>query len=75
MQTFSSLLLIVGTCLTLGFAPPASAATTGSGRMATEQRAVSGFEAVATSGSIDLVLRQDRQGGGRECRPTTTCCR
>ncbi|WP_425257394.1 head GIN domain-containing protein [Rubrivivax sp. RP6-9] len=58
MQIFSSLLLTAGTCLVLGFAPPASAATTGSGRMATEQRAVSGFEAVATTGSIDLVLRQ-----------------
>lgn len=58
MQILSSLLLTVGTCLALASAQPAAAATQGSGRTATEQRAVSGFEAVATTGAIDLVLRQ-----------------
>lgn len=37
---------------------PAQAATTGSGRAATESRAVSDFEAISLSGSIDLIVRQ-----------------
>lgn len=37
---------------------PAQAATTGSGRPATETRNVSDFEAIALSGAMDLVVRQ-----------------
>lgn len=38
--------------------PPAYAATVGSGRAASETRSVSGFEAIAVAGAIDLVVRQ-----------------
>ncbi len=39
----------------------AQAATTGSGNSATEPRSVAEFQAVATSGSMDLVVRQGAQ--------------
>lgn len=42
--------------------PAARAATTGSGVVATETRSVSGFQAIALRGGIDLVVRQ----GSRE---------
>lgn len=37
--------------------------TTGSGRVATQARAVSGYQAVASRGPIDLVVRQDGREG------------
>ena len=42
-------------------AAPAAASTVGSGRSATETRAVEGFEAVSLEGSIDLEVRQAAQ--------------
>lgn len=45
-------------CLALLPAEGQAAGTTGSGRMATEQRALPGFEAIALDGSIDLQVRQ-----------------
>lgn len=45
------------------FAAPAEARTVGSGRMATETRAVSGFDAISGNASIDVVVRQaDKEG-------------
>lgn len=44
------------------FAVPAEARTVGSGHVVTEARAVSGFDAIAGSASIDVVVRQ----AGRE---------
>lgn len=40
---------------------PAFAATTGSGKTASENRSVGDFQAVATNGSIDLTVRQGAQ--------------
>ena len=54
MKPVISTLLAVIASLSFGFAQ----AATGSGRMATEQRAVSDFEAIATAGSMDIVVRQ-----------------
>jgi Putative auto-transporter adhesin, head GIN domain len=42
----------------LVLAPTAEAATTGSGRSATEARAIGEFEAIAVTGSIDVTVRQ-----------------
>lgn len=42
----------------IGAASPAQATTTGSGKVVTESRAVSGFEAIAVSGAIKLEVRQ-----------------
>lgn len=45
------------------FVAPAEARTVGSGRMATEARAVSGFDAISGNASIDVVVRQaDKEG-------------
>ena len=55
---FSALLAVVAS-LSFGFAE----AATGSGRMATEPRVVSDFEAVALSGSMDIVVRQGTKEG------------
>jgi hypothetical protein len=44
-------------CMAL-LAMPAQAATTGSGRTATEMRSLPAFEAIAVAGSIDLRVRQ-----------------
>jgi hypothetical protein len=50
-------------CMTAVVLAPAVAATTGSGNAVTEPRAVSGFQAIALRGAIDLVVRQaDREG-------------
>jgi hypothetical protein len=53
LSTFTGLLIA---------AAPAAQAVTGSGRVATETRAVGEFDAIAQAGSIDLVVRQ----GGKE---------
>lgn len=53
--------LLVAACALLAFSvsPPALAAShTGSGTPATETRSVDDFDAIASSGSIDLVVRQ-----------------
>ena len=42
---------------------PALAATTGSGKALSETRAVSGFQAIALPGSIDVVVRQASSEG------------
>lgn len=44
---------------------PAQARTVGSGHLATETRAASGFDAIALSGSMDLVVRQAATEGVR----------
>jgi len=44
---------------------PAVAATTGSGNAVTEPRPVSGFQAIAMRGAIDLVVRQTGREGGQ----------
>lgn len=54
MKPTLSLLLAVAVSLSACF----TQAATGSGRMATEQRTVSDFEAIATAGSMDIVVRQ-----------------
>lgn len=56
------LLVALLSALLLTFAPSAQAATTGSGRVVTESRAVAGYDAIAVAGSLDVVVRQ----GGRE---------
>ncbi len=57
--TFRTALLAVtlGASL-LGFAPDGMAATTGSGRSATETRAVGDFTSIAVEGSVDLLVSQ-----------------
>src|SRR5262249_31655546 len=50
--------LAVFASLVLTFAPAAHARTVGSGHGASETRNVSDFEAIATSGSMDLYIRQ-----------------
>lgn len=42
----------------LAFAPPAEARVVGSGHVVTESRSVADFEAIASSASIDIVVRQ-----------------
>jgi hypothetical protein len=51
------------TGLALGLTPAAQAATSGSGRIATEQRSVSDFEAISLAGSMDIVVRQGAREG------------
>lgn len=59
MKPVLSVLLAVVASLSFGFAE----AATGSGRMATEQRTASDFEAIALSGSMDIVVRQGSKEG------------
>ena len=55
--TFVQLGLACVAALTL-IVSPAQAATTGSGRVASENRNLSDFEAISLSGSMDLIVRQ-----------------
>ena len=50
-------------CMTAAAMAPALAATAGSGNAVTEPRAVSGFQAIALRGAIDLVVRQSDHEG------------
>jgi hypothetical protein len=50
-------------CMAAVAMAPAVAATTGSGNAVTEPRPVSGFQAIALRGAIDLVVRQARREG------------
>jgi hypothetical protein len=58
MKTLLSAMLALLAGVALGFAPPASARTVGSGNVITESRAVGTFDAISASGSIDVVVRQ-----------------
>jgi hypothetical protein len=58
MKLIFQAILALGTGLLVAATPAAEAATSGSGRMATEKRSVSDFEAIAQNGAIDLIVRQ-----------------
>lgn len=58
MKTLASIATALLAGAVLGFVPPADARTVGSGQVATETRQVAAFEAIATAGAIDLVVRQ-----------------
>ena len=58
MKTLSTAATALIASLVLTLAPAAQARVVGSGNSASETRAVSDFEAIATDGSIDLVVRQ-----------------
>ncbi|MFO1271780.1 MAG: head GIN domain-containing protein [Rubrivivax sp.] len=58
MKTFTVAAATFVASLVLTLAPAAEARVVGSGTVATETRAVAGFEAIAAEGSIDLVVRQ-----------------
>jgi len=58
MKTLFPAALAVIASLVLCVAPPAQARVVGSGHAATESRAVGEFEAIATDGSMDIVVRQ-----------------
>lgn len=60
-QTLVSLVAPALVALALLPAGAQAATTTGSGTLATEPRSVAEFQAVATSGSMDLVVRQGAQ--------------
>lgn len=70
MHHTASLLTRRAAAALLGLVPAfgADAATTGSGRVATETREISGFAAIALRGNIDLVVRQ----GTREAVQVST---
>lgn len=63
MKLICTAALALFTGLALGMPPAAQAATTGSGRIATEKRSVSDFEAISLSGSMDVVVRQGATEG------------
>ncbi len=63
MRLICTAALALFTGLALGLPPAAQAATTGSGRIATEQRGASDFEAISLTGSIDVVVRQGAKEG------------
>jgi hypothetical protein len=63
MKLIFQAFLALGTGLLIAATPAAEAATSGSGRVATEKRAVSEFEAIAQHGSIDLIVRQTGKEG------------
>lgn len=58
MKLIFQAIFAIGAGFLIAATPAAEAATSGSGRMATEKRAVSDFDAVAQDGSIDLLVRQ-----------------
>lgn len=58
MRTFVSFVTTLLAAAVLGFAPAAQARVVGSGSVATETRNVGDFEAVASVGSFDVIVRQ-----------------
>lgn len=54
---------LLALCSIVAVAGPARAAVAGSGTLRTETRAVSGFQAVAVSASMQVVLRQGVREG------------
>ena len=63
MRLIFQAIFALGTGLLIAATPAAEAATSGSGHMATEKRAVSDFDAIAQDGSIDLMVRQTGKEG------------
>jgi len=63
MRSLSTAALALFAGFVVTFAPAAEAATTGSGRVATESRAVGDFDAIAAAGPIDISIRQGAQEG------------
>jgi len=58
MKTLLSAVLALGAAVALSFSPPSEARVVGSGHGASETRNVGDFEAIASDGSMDLVVRQ-----------------
>lgn len=64
MKTFlRPWLALFGAAALIACAPVRADMTTGSGKIVTETRAVSGFQAIASRGSVKLVLRQGTREG------------
>jgi hypothetical protein len=63
MKLIFQAILALGIGFLVATTPAAEAATSGSGRMGTEKRAVSDFEAIAQDGAIDLIVRQTGKEG------------
>ena len=63
MKLIFQAIFTIGAGFLIAAAPTAEAATSGSGHMVTEKRAVSDFDAVAQDGSIDLLVRQTGKEG------------
>ncbi len=57
-RTLVSLVTALLAVASLGFVAPAEARTVGSGKVVTESRPVGEFDAIASTGSIDIVVRQ-----------------